>query len=451
MISKDNKLRLKRLLDVMLPILITQTAIMAMNFLDSAMSGHMGAVHLAGTAIGGNVWMPIMVGINGVLFGSMPIIAHLIGAGERQNIGNVVRHTLLLAFLFSLVVIIAGLIGIEAFLKYLKLEEEVQYIAKFYMAGIGMGIIPFFMSTALRALVDTLGHTDITMKIYLSALPVNACLNYCFIFGKFGAPQLGGIGAGVATGITWWLEFFVFVYVTNKLSGADAINVFKERFKFSAKQFGECLKIGVPIGLATFVEGSIFGVIAFFVAKFGTVIIAAHQAALGFTSLLYMVPLSFCMALTIIIGVEVGAKRFDEAKRFSRLGVAANLSVAFLLMLFVLFNREFVARLYTNDPEIIKQTVIFLFYAVFFQMLDATAAPIQGILRGYKDVKATFYSGLAAYWVVCLPLGCLLDFGFDKGAISYWISLDIGLLCSATFLLGRVLWLQRKIERTGEL
>lgn len=167
MLGKKNAVRLRRLLDVMIPILITQTAIMAMNFCDSAMSGHAGAVHLAGTAIGGNLWMPVMASLNGILLGSMPIIAHLLGRGERQNIGRVVRHTMLLATAFSLLLLVTGVLFLDRLLGTFGLEPQVHYIAKMYIAAIGVGVLPFFLSTALRALVDTSGYTGITMKIYL--------------------------------------------------------------------------------------------------------------------------------------------------------------------------------------------------------------------------------------------------------------------------------------------
>ena len=88
---------------------------------------------------------------------------------------------------------------------------------------------------------------------------------------------------------------------------------------------------------------------------------------------------------------------------------------------------------------------------MFFQVMDATAAPIQGILRGYKDVKATFWAGLAAYWLICLPLGCYFDYCLNLGPSSYWLSLDIGLLCAVLFLGGRFLYLQRKIKINGGL
>lgn len=310
LVDENFKQRLRRLFSVMIPILITQTAIMAMNFFDSSMSGHAGAVDLAGTSIGGNIWMPIFVGTNGVLLGAMPIVAHLLGADKRDNIGKVIRHTIFLAIAFSAVIILMGVLFLDTLLTHLHLEPQVHYIAKMYMAAVAVGVIPFFMSTSLRALIDTLGHTGITMKIYLLALPVNAFLNYCFIFGKLGMPRLGGVGAGVATGITYWLEFAIFVWIVHKLPAFEHFRIFKDRFHLDIKQLRENLSIGVPIGLAMFMEASIFGVVALFIAKFGTVIIAAHQAALGFTSLLYMVPLSFSMALTILVGVEAGAKRF---------------------------------------------------------------------------------------------------------------------------------------------
>lgn len=451
MLGKKNAVRLRRLLDVMIPILITQTAIMAMNFCDSAMSGHAGAVHLAGTAIGGNLWMPVMASLNGILLGSMPIIAHLLGRGERQNIGRVVRHTMLLATAFSLLLLVVGVLFLDRLLATFGLEPQVHYIAKMYIAAIGVGVLPFFLSTALRALVDTSGYTGITMKIYLLALPVNAFLNYCLIFGKFGAPALGGIGAGLATGITYWLEFFIFVWVVHKLPAFAPLRIFTDKFKFDMAQLRENLSLGVPMGMAIFMEASIFGVIAIFIAKFGTVIIAAHQAAMSFTSLLYMVPLSFSMSLTIVVGVEAGARRFGEALRYSLLGIACNITVAVLLTIFVLFDREFIAGLYTSEPVIIRQTIGFLFYAMFFQVMDATAAPIQGILRGYKDVKATFWAGLAAYWLICLPLGCYFDYYMHFGPSSYWLSLDIGLLCAVLFLGGRFWYLQRKIKINGGL
>ena len=128
LVDENFKQRLRRLFSVMIPILITQTAIMAMNFFDSSMSGHAGAVDLAGTSIGGNIWMPIFVGTNGVLLGSMPIVAHLLGADKRDNIGKVIRHTIFLAIAFSAVIILMGVLFLDTLLTHLYLEPQVLNI-----------------------------------------------------------------------------------------------------------------------------------------------------------------------------------------------------------------------------------------------------------------------------------------------------------------------------------
>ena len=206
----------------------------------------------------------------------------------------------------------------------------------------------------------------------------------------------------------------------------------------------EHLHIGIPIGISIFFETSIFGVVAIFMAKFGTIAIAAHQAAINFTSLLYMLPLSFSLALTILVGIKVGAKDYKEAADYGRIGIMTNLTLALFFVLLLAFGREYVAMLYSQDQEIIKLAGEFLFYAAFFQLLDGTATPIQGILRGYKDVKAAFYASLFAYWGICLPLGYILDVYLGHGPYSYWQSLITGIFFSAAFLLIRLRSMQRK-------
>ena len=176
-LHKDYKDKVKRLLSVMLPIIGTQIAIMGMNFFDASMSGQAGDADLAGAAIGGNIWMPVQTCFAGILLAAMPLIANLLGAGEKEKISTVVRHGMLLAVAFSVLIIVGGVIFLPPFLQGMGLAPEVYHIALWYMAGLGIGVLPFFLITPLRSLVDTLGYTKLSMKIYLLALPVNAFLN----------------------------------------------------------------------------------------------------------------------------------------------------------------------------------------------------------------------------------------------------------------------------------
>ena len=436
--------KLRRLLSVMLPIICTQIAIMGMNFFDASMSGQAGDVDLAGAAIGGNIWMPIQTGISGILMAAMPLVANLLGAGEKEKITVVVRHGLFLALVFALLVLGSGIALLPHFLQGMGLASEVYHVALWYLAGLGLGVVPFFMITPLRSLVDTLGYTHLTMRIYLLALPINACLNYVLIFGKLGLPRLGGVGAGVASGLTFWLLLAIFAWVVSRLEPFKSYHIFGfVRPVYSWLK--EYLRIGVPMGISIFMETSIFGVVALFIAKFGTETIAAHQAALNFSSLIYMLPLSFSLALTIVVGVEYGAKNYQGARDYVTIGLQTSLGIAGFYMLAEYFLREQIAFIYTNNVEVVALVKVFLLYAIGWQAGDAIAAPIQGILRGYKDVNATFWASMLAYWGICLPLGLFLDYKVGNGAFAYWQSLDCGVISSATLLSIRLIWLQRRI------
>ena len=446
-LDRNYRDKLRRLLSVMLPIICTQIAIMGMNFFDASMSGQAGDVDLAGAAIGGNIWMPIQTGISGILMAAMPLVANLLGAGEKEKITVVVRHGLVLALGFALLVLGCGIAFLPHFLQGMGLAPEVYHVALLYLAGLGLGVVPFFMITPLRSLVDTLGYTHLTMRIYLLALPINACLNYVLIFGKLGLPRLGGVGAGVASGLTFWLLLAIFAWVVSRLEPFKSYHIFGfVRPVYSWLK--EYLRIGVPMGISIFMETSIFGVVALFIAKFGTETIAAHQAALNFSSLIYMLPLSFSLALTIVVGVEYGAKNYQGARDYVTIGLQTSLGIAGFYMLAEYFLREQIAFIYTNNVEVVALVKVFLLYAIGWQAGDAIAAPIQGILRGYKDVNATFWASMLAYWGICLPLGLFLDYKVGNGAFAYWQSLDCGVISSATLLSIRLIWLQRKISNT---
>lgn len=442
LLQKTNRGRLRRLLSVMLPLIGTQLAIVGMNFFDASMSGQAGNADLAGAAIGGNIWMPVQTGFSGILMAAMPLIANHLGAGRHEEIKSVLSRGLLLASCFALAVLLGGALLLPPFLRQMGLEPEVYRVALWYCAGVGAGVLPFFLITPLRSLIDTLGCTQLSMRIYMLALPVNACLNYVLIFGKCGLPRLGGIGAGLATGITFWLLFFMFLWAARTLAP------FKRYLTGLALSGGlrEYLAVGVPMGVSIFMETSIFGVVALFVAKFGTAVIAAHQAALNFSSLIYMIPLSFSLALTIVVGVEYGGGRCGEARLFTKLGLQLSLLCTVVYVLLEYFNMRRIALIYTADPQVISLVTHFIVYALIWQFFDAVAAPIQGILRGYKDVKSTFYASMLAYWGVCLPVGLLLDYVCGHGPYAYWQSLDLGVGCSAAFLTARLWRLQKGLE-----
>lgn len=437
------KLKLHNILRVMLPIFITQVAIMGLSFFDTVMSGHAGANDLAGVAIGGNLWMPVFTGFNGILMALTPIVAQLRGAERQADIPRAVFNGLCLAVAVGTLIIGAGYLALPFILDQMALTPEVRYIATGYLGAIALGIIPFFLSNILRSFVDTMGYTQMSMRIFLLTLPVNVCFNYLLIFGKLGFPRLGGIGAGYGSALTCWFTLLAFSLLIAKTRVLAAYHIFNW-WGLELKRLQEHLTLGIPMGIAIFFETSIFGVVALFIAKFGTVAVAAHQAAMNFTSVLYMLPLSISMSLTILVGVEVGAGRYQEARAYATAGRLTNLGLASLFVILILTGRSAIAAFYSVDESVVAATRQFLLYTTFFQFLDGTAAPIQGILRAYKDVKVPFYIALTAYWLISLPVGLALDYMGGQGPIGYWQGLVIGVFFSAVLLTLRLIKVQKK-------
>lgn len=429
---------------VLLPIFISQMALFSMTFFDTIMSGQASPTDLAGVAIGASLWSPIQAGLTGILMAVMPMVAQMVGAMRKDQVPFTIMQGLYLAVAIGVAIILIGWFVLEPILHTMKLEPDVREIARDFLHAIAAGIIPLFLYTVIRCFMDALGETRVTMVITLLSLPINVFLNYCLIFGNLGFPRLGGVGAGVASAITYWILLIISLFVVARIQPFAGYEVFQKYYRISLSAWKELLRLGVPIGFAIFFEVSIFAAVTLLMSEYSTITIAAHQAAMNFASFIYMVPLSISMALTILVGFEVGARRYRDARQYSYLGISVALGMALLCGTGLFLFTEQVASFYTKDESVLQLAQEFLLYSILFLISDAIAAPIQGILRGYKDVTVTFIVALVSYWVIGLPLGYLLAQYTSLAAFGYWIGLISGLAAGAVFLYGRLLTLQRR-------
>ncbi|MHA7581500.1 MATE family efflux transporter [Paenibacillus vandeheii] len=436
--------KVKQFLIIFLPIFTTQIALSAMSFFDTNMSGKFSPADLAGVAIGTSLWLPVQTGLSGILIGITPVVSHLLGSKRNDKIGHSVVQGMYLGVAVGFVVLAAGALLLKPILNGMPLEPRVSQVAFYFLCALAFGVIPLFGYTVLRSFMDALGQTRITMMITLVSLPVNILLNYLLIFGRWGFPQLGGVGAGVATASTYWLIFLISLFFVHRIEPFAQYGIFRQMPKVSLAKWKELLKIGVPIGFATFFETSIFAAVTLLMSRFDTITIAAHQAALNFASTLYMLPVSICMALTILVGYEAGAGRVRDAKQYSLLGIGGAIALSLLTAVVLIVFGEQIAGVYSNDREVIALTQHFLIYAIFFQISDAIATPTQGALRGYKDVNPALIITFVAYWIIGLPVGYITATYTSLGAFGYWVGLIAGLAVGATALLWRLFLVQKQ-------
>ncbi|MGG1401576.1 MATE family efflux transporter [Bacillus salipaludis] len=441
----------KQIIILLVPILITQLGMFSMVFFNTIMSGKYSSSDLAGVAIGSSIWNPIFTGLSSILLAVSPIAAQRYGERKNKEVASSVKHGIYLSLIIGVLVLILGAIFLDIILDQMNLQESVRKPAFDYLVGLSYGIIPLFLFNVLRSFIYALGKTRVVMVILLISLPVNFFLNYVLIFGYWGFPELGGGGAGYATSITYWFIAAMTVFIVKTQAPFSTYQVFNHLKEFSWSECREILKIGVPMGLSTFFETSMFAVVTILLSKFSVTTIAAYQSALNIVSFLYMIPISISMAQTVLVGFEVGSGRNKDAKDYSWLGVFLAVLMALVTGLLVVTFRYDVAGFYSNERAVINLTAHFLIYALFFQMSDAIQATAQAALRGYKDVNLAFIMTLIAYWLICLPVGYGLANFTGMGAAGYWIGLTVGLLSAGIALSLRLIYIQRRKFASAEV
>ncbi|TWE08257.1 MATE family multidrug resistance protein [Neobacillus bataviensis] len=438
------KEKTKQIFVLLVPILITQLGMFSMVFFNTIMSGRYSSSDLAGVAIGTSIWSPIFTGISGIFLAVSPIAAQRFGEKKNDEVATVVKHGMYLSVLITVVVILLGTFLLNPILNFMELAPKVHDTAFDYLVGLSYGMLPLFLFNVLRSFIYALGKTRVIMVIMLLSLPINLILNYVLIFGKFGFPELGGAGAGYATAITDWIFLGMTIYIVKSKDSFSSFQIFSNLKEFSWEQCKEILKIGVPMGLSVFFETTVFAIVTILLSKFNVTTIAAYQSALNVVSFIYMIPISISTALTVLVGFEVGARRYKDAKQYSWLGIGTAVLIAIGTGLVVVAFRYQVAGLYSTEAAVINLTANFLIFALFFQISDAIQATAQAALRGYKDVNIAFIMTLVAYWLICLPTGYLLANFTSLGARGYWIGLTIGLLAAGIALSFRLIQIQKK-------
>ena len=433
-----------KLLSVMIPILVAQVSTAGVTFINTTMAGHAGADDLAGVSVGAGLFYPLLASIIGLLMAGTPLMAQLIGKKDRDSLPFIVRCGGAIGLFISLLFGASYFFFIDDLLASLALEPSVAYIARYYLMTM-IGVVFFLgLIIPLRCLTDTAGSTSISMKLFLMAPPVNGVLNYLFIYGHGGMPALGGIGAGLATMMTYGVLLALFLLVVLKTEELRGHEIFS-RLTIRMGDLKEYLVVGVPSGLSIFMEMSLFSLIIVFLSRYGTDALAAYQIADNFASLVYMLPVSCSMALTILIATAVGAGNMDMAKRYKKAGFIVALTGAAITASFTVLFRTHIGSVYTDDAAVAMIAGQFLIYSAGWQLFDAISTPIQGILRGLKDTRISFILMVIAYWGGCFPMSLLLDSHTALGADSYWLGLDFGVGCSALLMVLRLLYVEREL------
>ncbi|MGV8837120.1 MATE family efflux transporter [Cellvibrio sp.] len=427
------------------PILIAQLAQMANGVIDTVMAGHASAEDLAGVAIGASLWVPVLLFFAGVLSALQPTISGHRGAGELHKIMPTTWQGIYIA-LVAMVVMVLLLVNTQPVLRILQLDAVTAAIADSYLDAFAWGVPALLLLTALRGLTDGLGHTRVIMVFSLISTLLNLPLNYIFIYGFdfiiFQLPAMGGIGCGWATSISNWAATLALLIYLNRSTTFKNFHLIGDWVAPAKSEIARLLKLGLPIGFTMFIEVSMFCMIALFLAPLGSTTVAGHQIVLNVTSVLFMLPLSLGMALTLRISFLVGAADHDEARLLARSSLLLAVGISCINAPVLFFGREWLAGLYTSDVSVQQVATTLFMLAALFQIVDVIQVTMINVQRGYKDTKTPMFIMLLSFWGICLPLGYMLTFKdwitAPMGAPGFWMALIAGLTCAALLLTVRM-------------
>ena len=423
-----------------LPLMGAQMAQMSMGVADVIMAGQYSAAHLAGVALGGSVFWPVMLLCMGLVQAVTPTVSQLHGAGASNRIGEVVRQGLWLA-LFGGVFGVLMLNNIAPVYRWLQVDPDTAAISVAYLRACSFGLPALLCFFALRFLADGMGFTRPALFISLSALALKVPTNYAFIYGEYGMPELGGVGCGVAQALVMWLQLTLILIVVTRprfLSTGWA-----SRFTWPQwRHIKPLLLIGIPIGTTIFAEVGLFSGTTLLLGRFGAETVAAHNIAMNINGVLFMPAMALGMAGTIRVGHRVGAGEVDQARHTAVIAMVSTLCVAALGALIIFIFRSNLVGFYTSEAAVATLSTRLLLFVVFFLAFDAAQATAAGVLRGYKDTRTPMWLALFSYWGIGFMLECTLGFGWlgePMGLYGFWIGLAIGVGCAA-LLLGMRLW-----------
>jgi len=433
------------------PLILTNLTQAGIQATDVVMLGWAGPRPLAAGALGANLFTVFLVFGMGLMTAASPMIAQELGA--RFNSVRDIRRTVRQAMWSAVVVVLPAWIALwhaEAIFSALGQDAGLSSAAANYMRALQWGLLPALWFYVLRGFVSALERPIWSLLVSGGGILVNGGLAYALIFGRFGMPQLGLTGAGIASAVANLLMFAAMTLVVTKHRRFRRFRLFGNFWRPDPARFARLWRLGLPIAAIFALEIGVFSAAVFLMGLIDLASMAAHAIAIQIAALTFMVPLGLSQAVTVRVGLALG--RGDKAG-ITRAGwtcfaLGVGFMAAMALVLVALPYPLIHAFMDEADPAnapVIPLAVTFLSVAALFQIVDGAQAVGAGMLRGLGDTAVPMIYAIFGYWVVAIGVGVALAFGAGWGGVGIWVGLASGLAVVSVLMISR--WMRR--ERLG--
>ena len=440
--------------------MLTQLGASLVGLFDSIMVGHYATVDLAAVSFSNALFFTVMVFAMGALMGLTPLIGIQVGkisdttdnsdestrlAESKNIISSLFQNGMLFTILLSIMTLIL-LGGCIPFLHCFGQDPAVVEVARPYFILIVISIVPFLFFTFFKQFLEGLGNTSVAMVITLVMNGINILLNWLFIYGNWGCPELGATGACIGSlvaRIGMPICFFVVMYFRREWKEYMTSMRWS---KFKASVIKELTKIGFPIGVQTLMETIAFTAAFIFIGWISKEALAAHQIANQICDMTFMVILGIGSATTIRVSHQLGANNLHGVRMASNASIHLVLFINTIGAILMIGLRNQIPMLFTEDPEVIAIASKLVVLAGVLQLADGLQVVAASMLRGITDVKIPMFIALFSYTIVCISIGLFLAFPMGMGAVGIWIGFVVGLSVAAICLHIRFRWKFKQIS-----
>jgi MATE family multidrug resistance protein len=439
------------------PVILGMLGHQVVALVDNIMVGQLGSAELAAVSLGNSfmfVAMSLGVGFSTAI---TPLVAEADGAGNRERGKSSFKHGLFLCIVLGLA-LFAVVMFAKPLMYVMKQPPEVVDLAMPYLTLVAASLVPLIIFQGFKQFSDGLSMTRFPMYATIVANLVNVLLNYMFIFGKFGAPELGVVGAAIGTLVSRVVMVGYLWYLLSRKEKSRYFVTNIKIFTLSKAMLKKLLNLGFPSAMQMFFEVGIFTSAVWLSGILGKNPQAANQIALNLASMTFMVAMGFSVAAMIRVGNQKGLRNFRELRRVAiSIGLLTSILALVFAVFFILFN-ESLPKIFldydsvadfADNVEVVTIAAQLLIIAAIFQFTDALQVVALGALRGMQDVKIPTVITFIAYWIIGFPISYYLSMETSLESMGIWIGLLAGLSASGIMLFIRFNYLSKKLIRLG--
>ncbi len=432
-----------KLVQLAVPLVLARVGASAMGMVDTMVAGRISPEAVAAVGLGSASWFMVFIIPFGISLGLDPLVSQAVGAGRPSVWKSGLVATRWLSLILALPAAILVFL-LPDFMEMVGQPPEVVEVLRPYMAFMAVGMLPSLLFHTYATYLTAHGHTRQFVMITVVINLLNLALDVWFVHGGLGVPALGLGGVGAATMACAFTEYFLLRAVLSPAGTLAHLQVPWRRP--DPESIRKVLRTGVPVGVQYGFEVAGFTVVTFLVGLFGAQALAGHQIALNLAGMTFTVALGVGAAGSVRVGQALGAGDPAGVRRAGWTAIAVGIVFAAGSALVIWYGREWIARLYSPDPETIRMGASFLAIAAAFQFADMAQAIGFGVLRGLDDTKVPVLFNVVGYWVLGVPLGALGAFYWSDDPRWLWWGLTGALSLVAVSLLTRFWLLTRQLE-----